>query len=506
MGYIMDKKYILAIDQGTTGSRVILFNHDGQAAFSAYREIRQIYPNPGWVEHDPYDHVSSVYECAEEVFLRSGIIPTQVEAIGITNQRETTILWDRESGKPLYNAIVWQCRRTADYCDMLKSQGYEKAIRGKTGLFIDPYFSATKIKWIIDNVGGVKQKIKAGKVCMGTVDSWLIYNLSGGKYHVTDYSNASRTMLLNIHSLDWDADILGILGIDRQILPELKPTSGILAHTGKGGAFGKIFNSEIPVSGVAGDQQSALFGQGCFRPGMAKNTYGTALGLMMNIGSKPVLSDNGLLTDLLGVINKEVYYSLEGLVYIGGAAIQWLRDGIKIIKDAHECDILSEKVKDTGGVYVVPAFTGLGAPYWDSYARGIILGITGGTSREHICRATLESIAYQSKDMIDAMTADSGKSLTALRVDGGATKSDFLMQFQADILGIPVERPKVTEMAALGAAYLAGLGVGFWDSFTGLEKQWQLDKRYEPQMDLKKREELYSGWKRAVERSFGWAR
>ncbi len=319
----MDKKYILTIDQGTTGSRVILFNHEGQAAFSAYREIRQIYPNPGWVEHDPDEYVSSVLACAEEVFLRSGIIPAQIEAIGITNQRETTILWDRESGKPLYNAIVWQCRRTADYCDMLKSQGYEKEIREKTGLFIDPYFSATKIKWIIDNVDGVKQKIEAGKVCMGTVDSWLIFNLSGGKYHVTDYSNASRTMLLNIHSLDWDEDILEILTIDRQILPELKPTSGIMAHTDKGGAFGKVFNCKIPVSGVAGDQQSALFGQGCFKPGMAKNTYGTALGLMMNIGSKPVMSNNGLLTDLLGVINKEVYYSLEGLVYIGGAAIQY---------------------------------------------------------------------------------------------------------------------------------------------------------------------------------------
>jgi glycerol kinase len=506
MGYIMDKKYILAVDQGTTGSRVILFNHEGEVTCSAYREIRQIYPKPGWVEHDPDEYVSSVRECAEEAFLRSGISTSQIEAMGITNQRETTILWDRESGKPLYNAIVWQCRRTADYCDVLKSQGHEKVIRKKTGLFIDPYFSATKIKWIIDNVSGVKQKIDAGKVCMGTVDSWLIFNLSGGRYHVTDYSNASRTMLLNIHTLDWDDEILGILGIDRNILPELKPTSGIMAHTDKNGVFGKVFNCEIPVSGVAGDQQSALFGQGCFKPGMAKNTYGTALGLMMNIGSKPVISNNGLLTDLLGVINKDVYYSLEGLVYIGGAAIQWLRDGIKIIKDAHECDILSEKVKNTGGVYIVPAFTGLGAPYWDSYARGTIIGITRGTSREHICRATLESIAYQSKDMIDAMTADSGRALSALRVDGGATKSDFLMQFQADILGIPVERPKVTEMAALGAAYLAGLGVGFWDSFTDLEKQWQLDKRYEPQMGLQKRQDLYSGWKRAVERSLNWAR
>jgi len=502
----MDEKYILAVDQGTTGSRVILFNHKGEAACSAYREIRQIYPNPGWVEHDPGELVSSVYECAQEVFLSSKISAVKVEAIGITNQRETTILWDKDSGKPLYNAIVWQCRRTADYCDMLKSKGYEKIIREKTGLLIDPYFSATKIKWIIDNISGIKQKIKAGKVCMGTVDSWLIFNLSGGKYHVTDYSNASRTMLLNIHTLDWDDELLEIFGIDRHILPELKPTSGIMAYTDKSAAFGKIFNCEMPVSGVAGDQQSALFGQGCFKPGMAKNTYGTALGLMMNIGPKPVLSNNGLLTDLLWVIDKDACYSLESLVFIGGAAIQWLRDGIKIIKDARECDILSEKVKDTGGVYVVPAFTGLCAPYWDSHARGIIIGITGGTSREHICRATLESIAYQSKDMLDSMTADSGNPPSSLRVDGGATKSDFLMQFQADILGIPVERPKVTEMAALGAAYLAGLGVGFWDSFTELEKYWQLDKRYEPQMDLQKRDELYGGWKRAVERSFNWAR
>jgi glycerol kinase len=502
----VDEKYILAIDQGTTGTRVILFNHGGEVVHSAYREIRQIFPNPGWVEHDPDEQVASVYACTEEVFLSSGISPAQVEAIGITNQRETTILWDKDSGRPLYNAIVWQCRRTSDYCSMLKSQGYEKIIREKTGLLIDPYFSATKVKWIIDNVGGVKQKIAKGKVCMGNVDSWLIYNLSGGRYHVTDYSNASRTLLLNIHTLDWDDEILGIFGIDRNMLPNLKPTSGTLAYTDKNGAFGKIFNREIPVSGVAGDQQSALFGQGCFKPGAAKNTYGTSLCLMANIGAKPILSNNGLLTDLLWVINKVAYYAFEGIVFIGGAAIQWLRDGIKIIKDAHECDVLSEKVKDTGGVYVVPAFTGLSAPYWDSYARGTIIGITRGTSREHICRATLESIAYQSKDMIDSMTADSGKAPISLRVDGGATKSDFLMQFQADILGIPVERPKVTEMAALGAAYLAGIGVGFWDSFTDLEKHWQLDKRYEPQMDPKKSEELYGGWKRAVERSFNWAR
>ena len=502
----MDKKYILAIDQGTTGSRVILFNHEGESSFSAYREIKQIYPNPGWVEHDPEEHISSVYCCVEEVFTKSGISPSQVEAIGITNQRETIILWERDSGKPLYNAIVWQCRRTSDYCEMLKSKGFEKIIREKTGLFVDSYFSATKVKWIIDNIEGVGQKIKAGNVCMGNVDSWLIYNLSGGRYHVTDYSNASRTMLLNIHTLDWDDELLELFGIDRNILPALKPTSGIMAYTGKNEAAKKIFNCEIPISGVAGDQQSALFGQGCFKPGMVKNTYGTALGLMMNIGGSPVLSNNGMLTDLLWVIGKDIYYSLEGVIFIGGAAIQWLRDGIRIIKDARECDILAEQVKDTGGVYVVPAFTGLCAPYWDSYARGTIIGITRGTSREHICRATEESIAYQSKDIIDAMIADSGKELSSLRVDGGATKSDFLMQFQADMLGIPVERPRVTEMAALGAAYLAGLGVGYWDSISDLEKHWKLDKRYEPKMEPEKREELYSGWKRAVERSLNWAK
>jgi len=498
----MHPKYILSIDQGTTGSRVIIFNHEGEIVSSAYHEIKQYFPNPGWVEHDPDEHITSVNRCIKEAVEKSGIDARQIDAIGITNQRETTILWDRETGKPLYNAIVWQCRRTSDYCDNLKLQGYEKIIREKTGLFIDAYFSASKIKWIIDNVSGVREMVRRGRICMGNVDSWIIWNLSNGKYHVTDYSNASRTMLLNIQTLDWDDELLEIFGINRSILPKVMPTSGVMAYTDKSSFFGM----EIPISGVAGDQQSALFGQGCFKPGMAKNTYGTALALMMNIGETPVISDNGLTTDLAWVINKKASYSLEGVIFIGGAAIQWLRDGLKIISEARECDILSEKVPDTGNVYLVPAFTGLCAPYWDMYARGIIIGITRGTTREHICRAAEESIAYQTKDVIEAMIADSGKALKSLHVDGGATRSDFLMQFQADILGIPVERPNITEMAALGAAYLAGLGVGYWESFEDLEKYWKLERRYEPGMDNKKIDELYKGWKRAVERSFNWAK
>jgi glycerol kinase len=496
----MHQKYILAVDQGTTGSRVIIFNHEGEIINSAYQEIKQYYPNPGWVEHDPQEYITSVESCAKEALQKSGINVEQIETIGITNQRETTVLWDKETGKPIYNAIVWQCRRTSDYCNHLKSKGLEKTIKEKTGLLIDAYFSSSKIKWIIDNVTGIKEKIKKGTICMGNVDSWIIWNLSRGKYHITDYSNASRTMLLNIHTLDWDDELLEIFGVDRSIMPKLMPTSGIAAYTAKSSFFGR----EIPISGVAGDQQAATFGQGCFKPGMAKITYGTAMGLMMNIGSSPIISNAGLLTDLLWVINKKVYYSLEGVVFIGGAVIQWLRDGLKIIKDARECDILSEKVADTGNVYFVPAFTGLFTPYYDSYARGLIIGITRGTTREHICRAAEEAIAYQSKDVIDTMIADSGKTLQSLRVDGGVTKSDFLMQFQADIMGIPVEKPIITEMAALGAAYLAGLGVGYWEKIEDLEKHLKLEKRYEPAMEKSKRLELYKGWKRAVERSLNW--
>jgi glycerol kinase len=493
-------KYIMAIDQGTTGSRVILFDRTGCIFASAYREIKQFFPNPGWVEHDPYEYLSSIEECIKEIQQKTGFAREDIEAIGITNQRETTVLWDRQTGKPVCNAIVWQCRRSASICDELKSMGHENTIKQKTGLVIDAYFSATKIKWIIENVSGVKELIALGRICMGTVDSWLIWNFSGGRFHVTDYSNASRTLLLNIHTLKWDDELLEIFNINKNILPELKPTSGVMAHTSKKGFLGM----EIPVAGVAGDQQSALFGQGCFESGMAKNTYGTALALMMNIGDKAVHSNNGLTTDLAWVIDGKATYAFEGVIFIGGATIQWLRDGLKIIKDAQECDILSQKVPDTGNVYLVPAFTGLCAPYWDMYARGLIIGITRGTEREHLCRAAEEAIAYQTKDVIEAMMADSGKKLESLRVDGGATKSDFLMQFQADILGIPVEKPKITEMAALGSAYFAGLGTGFWGSTKDLEENWQLDKRYMPVMGQEKITALYEGWKEAVKRSLGW--
>ena len=497
----MNKKYILSIDQGTSGSRVILFDYYGRVFQSASREIKQFYPNPGWVEHNPQEYITTILDCIKEVLEKSKINAGEIASIGITNQRETVILWDKETGKPLYNAIVWQCRRTADYCTYLKSKGYSDLINEKTGLVIDAYFSATKIKWIIDNVAGVKEKIKKGEVLAGNVDSWIIWNLSKGKHHVTDYSNASRTLLLNINNLKWDNELLAIFGISEGILPELRQSSGVMAFTDK-----NIFGIEIPIAGDAGDQQSALFGQACFTPGMAKNTYGTSLALMMNIGEKPVKSKNGLTTDLAWVINNKAVYAFEGVIFIGGATIQWLRDGLKIIKDARECDELSEQVEDTGNVYLVPAFTGLGAPYWDMYARGLIIGITRGTSREHICRAAEEAIAYQTLDLINAMTSDSSMEMHSLRVDGGATKSDFLMQFQADILGIPVLRPKVTEMAALGAAYLAGLGVGFWSDIKDLEKQWEVEKMYKPSMDEEKRKVLYSGWKNAVNRSLEWAK
>ena len=451
----MEKKYIMAIDQGTTGTRVILFNHEGQVHSKAYKEIRQ---------------------------------------------RETTVLWNKDTGEPVYNAIVWQSRQTASICEELKTRGYEDTIKNKTGLLIDAYFSGTKIKWIIENVPGVKEKISQGKICMGNVDSWLIWKLSGGAYHVEDYSNASRTMLLNIHTLEWDKELFDILDIPVSIFPQLKPSSGIIATTSKDVFFGE----ELPIAGDAGDQHAATFGQVCFQPGMAKNTYGTALALMMNIGEKIVFSKNGLTTDIAWVINNNVEYALEGVVFAGGATIQWLRDGLKIINTAPECDLLAEKVADTGGVYFVPAFTGLCAPYWDMYARGLIIGITLGTSKEHIARSALEAIAYQTRDILDTMTADSGIIVKSLRVDGGVTNSDFLMQFQSDILGIPVEVPSITEMAALGAAYLAGLGVGFWANKEEISKQWKLSKIFEPKMKEDRREELYTGWKRAVKRSLVW--
>lgn len=498
----MEQKVIMAIDQGTTGTRVILFDHDGNVKATAYREIAQIYPQPGWVEHDPKEYWQTVLECTQEVLEKGRVKSSEIAAIGITNQRETTILWDKDTGQPLHNAIVWQCRRTAAMCEELKTKGLEPLVREKTGLVIDAYFSATKIRWILDNVPEAKEKLAQGKICMGNIDSWLIWHLSGGAAHVTDYSNASRTMLLNIHTLHWDDELLEALSIQQDILPQLMPSSGIMARTAKEAFFG----AEVPVAGVAGDQHAATFGQTCFKPGMAKNTYGTALALMMNIGETPKLSQNGLTTNLGWHIAGKTEYALEGVVFIGGAVVQWLRDGIGIINSTQACSELAETVSDTGGVYMVPAFTGLCAPYWDMYARGLIVGITRGTGREHIARASLESMAYQTRDVLDAMIADSGEQAASLKVDGGATQSDFLMQFQADILGIPVERPSVTEMATRGAAYLAGLGIGFWNSKEEIAEQWKLDRSFEPQMSEEEREGLYAGWQNAVERSLGWAK
>ncbi len=497
----MEKRFIMAIDQGTTGTRVVLFNRDGQIHASAYREIRQIFQKPGWVEHDPKEYWDTTMECAAEVFEKGNTSAAEVAAIGITCQRETTILWDRDTGEPLYYAIVWQSRQSASICEDLKAMGLEDYIRERTGLLIDAYFSGTKIKWIIDNVPGVKEKVKAGKVCFGNIDSWLMYKLSGGE-HVEDYTNASRTLLLDIHTLKWDEKIMNALEIPAHILPQLKPSSGVLTMTSKDVFFGE----SVPVAGDAGDQHAATFGQTCFEPGMAKNTYGTSLALMMNIGEELKLSKNGLTTDLGWVLPNKTEYAFEGVIFVGGATIQWLRDGLKIIKDSAEVSELAARVEDTGGVYLVPAFVGLCAPYWDMYARGTIIGITRGTTHEHIARSALEAIAYQTRDVLDCMEKDSGQKATSLRVDGGATKSDFLMQFQADILGIPIQKPVVTEMAALGAAYLAGLGVGFWKDQKEIAKQWKVARVFEPNMSTDKRESLYTGWKRAVERSFNWAR
>jgi glycerol kinase len=496
----MEKQYVMAIDQGTTGTRVILFDRNGSVRATSHREIRQIFPHPGWVEHDPEEYWETTITGAKESMAECGATATDIAAIGITNQRETTILWDRDTGKPLYTAIVWQCRRSADICEQLKDKGYENLVRERTGLVIDAYFSATKIKWIIDNVDGVKERIKANKVCMGTIDSWLMWKLSDGAYHVTDFGNASRTMLLNVHTLEWDPDLLAMLDIPVSILPELRPTSGEIAMT----APSVFFGHEIPITGVAGDQHAATFGQTCFHKGMAKNTYGTALALMMNIGEEFVLSDYGLTTDLLWRIGGRTEYGLEGVVFIGGAAVQWLRDGLGVIRDAAECTKLAEEVPDTGGVYMVPAFTGLCAPYWDMYARGLIIGLTRGTSRGQICRSALESMAYQTRDVVDAMEKDAGSRPSSLRVDGGATRSNLLMQFQADVLGFPVERPNVAEMAARGAAYLAGLGTGFWKDKKELEAQWSIERVFEPKVSQDERDSWYAGWQEAVKRSLRW--
>lgn len=496
----MDKKYILAFDQGTTSSRAIIFNKKGQIVGTAQKEINQIYPHSSWVEHDPMEIWGTQSGVAREVLEKTGIRPDEVAGIGITNQRETTILWNKKTGNPIYNGIVWQCRRTADICDDLKNMGMEDYIKENTGLVLDAYFSGTKIKWILDNVKGARELAESGELLFGNVDTWLIWNLTRGKVHITDYSNASRTMLFNIKDLKWDEKLLETLDIPKNILPKVTNSSQVYGYTDEltfGGA-------KIPICGVAGDQQAALFGQRCFQPGMAKNTYGTGCFMLMNTGEKPVPSKNGLLTTIAWGIDGKVEYALEGSIFVAGASIQWLRDELKLIRTAEESEYMATKVEDSNGVYVVPAFVGMGAPYWDMYARGTIVGITRGTKAEHIIRATLESIAYQTRDVLEAMEEDSNIELKSLKVDGGAVANNFLMQFQSDILNVMVERPEIIETTALGAAYLAGLAVGFWKDKEEIYNSCKIDKCFTPLVEKEKREKLYKDWKRAVKRSLNW--
>ena len=496
----MTKKYVLALDQGTTSSRAILFDQSGKGVGVAQKEFTQIYPKAGWVEHDAMEIWGSQMGVAREVLETMGVSPEEVAAIGITNQRETTVVWDKATGKPIYNAIVWQCRRTAAICDDLKARGLESYVKENTGLVVDAYFSGTKVKWILDNVEGARERAKKGELLFGNIDTWLIWNLTRGKVHVTDYSNASRTMLFNIKDLCWDTKILAELDIPLCMLPEVKPSSCIYGHTDPQ-TFG---GAEIPIAGAAGDQQAALFGQACFTEGMAKNTYGTGCFMLMNTGTKRVPSTNGLLTTIAWGVDGKVEYALEGSIFVAGAAVQWLRDELKLIENAAQSEELATAVPDTNGVYVVPAFVGLGAPYWDMYARGTIVGLTRGAGRNHLVRATMESIAYQTRDVLKAMQDDSGITLKALKVDGGAVANNFLMQFQSDILGVPVDRPMVTETTAMGAAFLAGLAVGFWKDKAEIAAKWNVDRTFKPAMDATLREKKYAGWQRAVERSRKW--
>ncbi len=495
----MGKKYILAFDQGTTSSRAILFDKNANIVAVAQKEFTQLFPKPGWVEHHPEEIWQTQIEVAREVVAKANILPTEIAAIGITNQRETTIVWDRETGKPIYNAIVWQDRRTAGFCDELKARNLSDYVRENTGLVIDAYFSGTKINWILNNVEGARQKAHEGKLCFGTVDTWLIWNLTKGKVHATDFSNASRTLLYNIKDLKWDEKLLQELDIPVSVLPEVRPSSGLFGVT----HADVFFDTEIPVTGVAGDQQSALFGQTCFEPGMAKNTYGTGCFMLMNTGSERVVSKHGLLTTIAWGIDGRVEYALEGSVFIAGAAIQWLRDGLKLIDAAPDSEFFAMKVEDTGGVFVVPAFAGLGAPYWDMYARGGIFGLTRGTRKEHIIRATLESLAFQTYDILEVMEKDAAIELKTLKVDGGACANNLLMQFQADILNVKVERPKVIETTALGAAYLAGIAVDLYQK-KDLNNNEHIAACFEPKMKQDKREKLLKGWKKAVERTKDW--
>lgn len=495
----MKEKFILALDQGTTSSRAILFNHGGEIVSVAQKDYTQYFPKPGLVEHHPEEIWSSQMSVAAEAIAKKGISGLDIAAIGITNQRETTIVWDRETSETIYNAIVWQDRRTSKYCDELKEQGLTDMIREKTGLILDAYFSGTKLKWILDNVPGAREKAEQGKLCFGTVDTWLVWKLTRGKMHVTDVSNASRTLLFNIHTLEWDEDLLKLFNIPKSMLPEVKQSSEVYGETST-----TLFSTKIPISGIAGDQQAALFGQLCTNKGMAKNTYGTGCFLLMNTGEKPVLSKNNLLTTIAWKINGKTYYALEGSVFVGGAVVQWLRDGAKIVKTSADTENLAKTVPDNGGVYFVPALTGLGAPYWDPYARGGILGITRGTTDGHIARATLEGIAYQVYDLIKAMEADSGVHEIELRVDGGACANNLMMQFQSDIFGFNVIRPKTLETTALGAAYLAGLAVGYWKNIDELQAQRSVDRVFTPEMDKDKAEHYLKGWKRAVSRVLNW--
>jgi glycerol kinase len=490
-------KFILALDQGTTSSRAIVFDHSGSIVAVAQKEFRQIFPKPGWVEHDPRDIWSSQVGVAAEALTKAGAAATDVAAIGITNQRETTIVWDRATGEPVCNAIVWQDRRTAAICDRLKARKLDRVIRRKTGLVIDAYFSATKAQWILENVKGAKTRAKRGELAFGTVDSWLVWQLTGGRVHVTDASNASRTMLFDIAKGEWDDELLKIFGVPRSMLPEVRSSSEVYGET-------TLLGASIPIAGIAGDQQAALFGQACTKPGMAKNTYGTGCFMLMNTGTKRIASKNNLLTTVAWRIGDRTEYALEGSIFIAGAVVQWLRDGLEFFRAAPEIEALARSVPDTGGVYLVPAFAGLGAPHWDQYARGTIVGLTRGTTKAHIARAALESIALQTMDVLAAMQADAGIKLRQLRVDGGASANNLLMQLQADLLGVPVVRPKISETTALGAAYLAGLAVGFWKSTAEIARQWQVDREFKPGMKGTERKLIASGWERALGRAKGW--
>ena len=486
--------YILSIDQGTTSSRAILFNKQGEIVHSAQKEFTQIFPQPGWVEHDANEIWGSVLSVIASCLTESNINASQVAGIGITNQRETTVVWNKETGQPIYNAIVWQSRQTNQICEDLREQGHNELFRSKTGLLIDAYFSGTKVKWILDNVEGAREKAENGDLLFGTIDTWIIWQLTEGAVHVTDYSNASRTLMYNIYELKWDEELLELLTVPASMLPEVRPSSEVYGEiSGK-----HFFGHPVPISGIAGDQQAALFGQACYEQGMVKNTYGTGCFMLMNTGEEAVKSDHGLLTTIAWGYDGKVTYALEGSIFVAGSAIQWLRDGLRMFRDSSESEAYASRVDDTDGVYVVPAFVGLGTPYWDSEVRGAVFGLTRGTSKEHFVRATLESLAYQTRDVLAAMESDSNIDLKTLRVDGGAVMNDFLMQFQSDILNVPVERPAVNETTALGAAYLAGLAVGFWDNLEEVQKHWQLNRKFDPEMEEQKREQLFEGWHKAV--------